>query len=205
MQNSPNATQQQKVVTGKTPSGQPVKIAIVGGPFRSMAELYEKTRHLQTPLPPSAICANPAGLQPVVRFPLSDGDRGTAETIAKIRKLVHQGMTDQYVNRTAIAIVRGGGIPQFDFGGEIRAIFEWVRRNIRFTRDIAGIETLRTASEILQVKAGDCDDINSVLLPSLLGTIGHHVRLVTISSDPTAPRAFSQDLGERANLVTAKV
>lgn len=131
------------------------------------------------------------GLQPVLRLPLNDGDRGTAETIARIRKLVHQGMTDQFVNRTAIQIVRAAGIQQFDFVGEIKAIYEWVKQNIRFTKDIAGVETLRTAREILLVRAGDCDDINSILLSSLLATIGHDVRLVTISSDPSAPRVFS--------------
>lgn len=134
---------------------------------------------------------NPLGLQPVVSLPLSDGDRGTAQTIARIRKLVHQGMTDQFVNRSAIQIVRGAGIQQFDFAGEVKAIYEWVKQNIRFTKDIAGIETLRTAREILLVRAGDCDDINSILLSSLLATIGHDVRLVTISSDPEAPRVFS--------------
>jgi hypothetical protein len=134
---------------------------------------------------------NPLGLQPVISLPLADGDRGTAQTIARIRKLVHQGMTDQFVNRSAIQIVRGAGIQQFDFVGEVKAIYEWVKSNIRFTKDIAGIETLRTAREILLVRAGDCDDINSILLSSLLATIGHDVRLVTISSDPEAPRVFS--------------
>jgi hypothetical protein len=134
---------------------------------------------------------NPLGLQPVISLPLADGDQGTAQTIARIRKLVHQGMCDQFVNRSAIQIVRGAGIQQFDFAGEVKAIYEWVKRNIRFTKDIAGIETLRTAREILLVRAGDCDDINSILLSSLLATIGHDVRLVTISSDPEAPRVFS--------------
>jgi hypothetical protein len=131
------------------------------------------------------------GLSPAVKIPLADGDLGTVQTIARIRKLVHQGMTDQLINRTAIAILHGAGVRQFDFLGEIRAIYEWVRLNIRFTRDIAGVETLRTAREILLIRAGDCDDINSVLLPSLLGTVGHNVRLVTISSHPSAPDVFS--------------
>ena len=145
----------------------------------------------RTQSPPPDKLAVLLGLQPTLSLPLSDGDRGTAQTIERIRKLVHQGMTDQYINRFAIAIVRAAGVQQFDFVGEIRAVYEWVRQNIRFTRDIAGIETLRTAREILLVRAGDCDDINSVLLPSLLATICHDVRLVTVSSDPGAPRVFS--------------
>lgn len=119
------------------------------------------------------------------------GDRGTEFTVAKIRELVHQGMTDQLINRQAMAIVHAAGVQPFDFAGEIRAVFDWVRRSIRFFKDIDGVETLRTAHEILTIRGGDCDDINAVLMPSLLLTIGHSVRLVTISSDADAPRQFS--------------
>jgi hypothetical protein len=122
---------------------------------------------------------------------MPNGDRGTAFTISKLRELVHQGMTDQFINRQAMAIVRAAGVREFDFLGEIRAIYEWTRRNIRFFKDIDGVETLRTAREIITVGGGDCDDINATLMPALLGTIGHTVRLVTISSDPQAPEAFS--------------
>lgn len=156
-----------------------------------MARLFFPMRSLTpvrnaTPPQPGVLL----GLSPVKHIRLSDGDQGTVETIAQIRKLVHQGMTDQAINRAAIGIVRAAGIQQFDFAGETRALFEWVKNNIRFTRDIAGIETLRTAREILTIRAGDCDDI-VLLLASLLSTVGHNVRLVTISSDPTAPRTFS--------------
>jgi hypothetical protein len=131
------------------------------------------------------------GLAPVQRFTIGDGDQGTAQTIERIRTLVREGMTDQLVNRTAIAIVQRSGVQQFDWLGEIRAIYEWVLGNVRFVRDVFNIETLRTAREILLVRAGDCDDINSILLPSLLSTIGAHVRLVTISANPEDPKAFS--------------
>lgn len=143
------------------------------------------TRH------PQQASAPILGLAPVHRFTIADGDLGTAQTIDKIRKLVHDGMTDQLVNRTAIAIVRQSGVPQFDFLGEIKSIYEWVLRSIRFVRDIYQVETLRSAREIILVGAGDCDDINSILLPSLLLTIGAHVRLVTISANAEDPHSFS--------------
>jgi len=137
---------------------------------------------------------NPAilmGLSPVKRFTIADGDLGTSQTIDKIRKLVHEGMTDQLVNRTAIAIVQQAGVQQFNFAGEIQAIYNWVAGNVRFVRDVFGVETLRTAREILTTRAGDCDDINATLLPALLMTVGAHVRLVTISSDPRDPNTFT--------------
>jgi transglutaminase superfamily protein len=130
------------------------------------------------------------GLSRVRRMSMPNGDRGTEFTIARIRELIHAGMTDQLINRQAMAIVHAAGVQPFDFVGEIRAIFDWVRRNVRFFKDIDGVETLRTAREVLTIRGGDCDDI-TVLLSSLLLTIGHGVRLVTISSDADAPGVFS--------------
>jgi hypothetical protein len=143
-------------------------------------------RSSPAPTPPLVL-----GLSPVRRQTIADGDRGTEQTINAIRRLVHQGMTDQAVNRLAIQIIQRAGVRQFDFVGEGLALYQWVLRNFRFVRDVAGVETLRTAREILTVQAGDCDDINGVLLPSLLATTGHDVRLVTISSQAEDPRAFS--------------
>jgi hypothetical protein len=135
------------------------------------------------------------GLSRVRRMQMPGGDRGTEFTIAKIRELIHAGMTDQLINRQAMAIVHAAGVQPFDFVGEIRSIFDWTRRNIRFFKDIDGVETLRTAREVLTIRGGDCDDI-TVLLSSLLLTIGHGVRLVTISSDPEAPGVFSHIYAE---------
>jgi hypothetical protein len=131
------------------------------------------------------------GLSPVRKMTMPGGDRGTEFTVARIRELVRQGMTDQAINRLAMEIVHAAGVQPFDFVGEIRVIFDWVRKNIRFFKDIDGVETLRTAREILTIRGGDCDDINAVLLPALLLTIGHSVRLVTISNAPDAPAVFS--------------
>ncbi len=41
------------------------------------------------------------------------------------------------------------------------------------------------------MRAGDCDDINGILLPALLGTIGVRTRLVTVATDPKAPAEFT--------------
>ena len=129
-------------------------------------------------------------------MPLSDGDEGTSQTIDRIRGLVDAGIKDLFVNRAAIGMVRAARVRQFDFAGEIKSVYEWVRRNIRFIKDPVGKEALRTARETLTVGAGDCDCINSVLLPALLGTIGHRTRLVTISSHPDAPELFSHIYAE---------
>ena len=105
-----------------------------------------------------------------VSFEIPEGDTGTAATIEKIRELIYQGVRDVNVNRMAVGILQG--VPAHRPALEARAIYDWVRANIRFTQDISTAETLRTAAEILQVRAGDCDDINGVLLPTLFSSVG---------------------------------
>jgi hypothetical protein len=129
-----------------------------------------------------------------ITLPLADGDQGTAQTIALIRQLVDRGMKDPAVNRTALSILQN--VPPHDEEAEVRAIYDWVRGHIRFTKDLYGKETLRPAAAILEVGAGDCDDINGILLPALLGTVGYRARLVTVASQAEAPDQFSHVYAE---------
>jgi len=117
----------------------------------------------------------------VSRIPL--GDDGTAATIARMRALIDQGVKHPVVHEAAAFILRSSKIPQFDAAGEARAIYLWVLRSVRFTRDIVGKETLHSADEILRLGIGDCDDF-TILLCALLGTVGHRARIITISSVP---------------------
>jgi len=127
------------------------------------------------------------------RFQLPDGDAGVADTIAYIRQLVDEGLVDPRIRRVATEILRGAGIAPYDELGEVRAVFEWVKnwRNIRFTKDMVGKEMLQPAWSILESGAGDCDCINAILLPSLLGAIGYPTRAVTIAADDSDPNNFS--------------
>lgn len=123
--------------------------------------------------------------------PLLDGDDGTAQTIRAVRALVDQGKKDPRVNRTTGSILRSARVAPYDDAGEVRAIFAWVLKNIRFTKDPEGKECLRPAATTLEWGFGDCDDINAILLPSMLGTVGYRTRVVTIASHPAAPEQFT--------------
>lgn len=77
---------------------------------------------------------------------------------------------------------------------EARAVHGWVRDNVRYVRDIAGVETLHTAPRLLVDRAGDCDD-KSILIAALLASIGHRVRFVAVGFGPRGyshvyPEAF---------------
>lgn len=109
------------------------------------------------------------------------GDAGTEATVAHIRKLIEQGKKSALVRETAVGILRNARIAQHDQVGESRAVYYWVLRSLRFTRDIRGKETLHSADEILRLRVGDCDDY-TILMCSLLGSIGHKLRIVTVSN-----------------------
>lgn len=123
--------------------------------------------------------------------PLLGGDAGTEQTIWKLRGLLDEAWKDSYVNRTAIDIIRGAGVAPFDSWGQIHAIYNWILGNFYFVNDPVTKEAVRPTRELLQLMAGDCDDINGNMLPALLGTIGFETRFVTVKSDVDHPDLFS--------------
>ncbi len=118
------------------------------------------------------------------------GYPGTRITARHIWRLIRSGAKDFYVRQKAIDILLARGIEPKDYLGEIQAIFEWVQRNIRYTKDPFRIEALHSARRMLELRAGDCDDM-SILLGGMLEAIGHPVRLVLTGPDPLRPRIFT--------------
>ena len=122
--------------------------------------------------------------------PLAGGDDGTRQTIALLRSLVDSAWKDPFVNRVAIEILRLSGIQPYDTWGQIHAIYDFAH-SFYFVNDPVMKEALRPTRDLLELMAGDCDDINGNVLPALLGTIGYETRLVTIAADPESPDLFS--------------
>jgi transglutaminase-like putative cysteine protease len=118
------------------------------------------------------------------------GRTGTLTTARIIAQLARQGAKDFYVRQRAIQIFRIYRVPAKDRFGEVRALFDWVRRNIRYTRDIFRVELLHTARRMLELQAGDCDDM-TILLGALLLSTGHPVRLVLVGFRPHRPHFYS--------------
>lgn len=122
--------------------------------------------------------------------PLLGGDAGTEQTIRMIRRLVDDAWKDPVVNRAAIEIIRSAGAQEYDSLAQIHALYNFAH-SFYFINDPVTKEALRPARELLQLRAGDCDDINAIVLPSLLGSVGFEVRLVTIAADSQQPEVFS--------------
>lgn len=98
-----------------------------------------------------------------------------------MRRLVREGKKNLRVRQTALSIVES--IPEKDHAAEVKEIHEFVRDGIRYVRDINGVETIAEPDKLLQIGAGDCDD-KSVLLASLLESIGYPTRFVAIGRFP---------------------
>jgi transglutaminase-like putative cysteine protease len=118
------------------------------------------------------------------------GYAGTRRTVAYMRRLIQQGAKDFYVRQKAIDILFERAIQPKDYLHEISALFQWVQRHIRYTKDPFRVEVLHSARRMLELRAGDCDDM-TILLCALLQSIGHPVRIVLSGFDPHRPRLFT--------------
>jgi len=121
---------------------------------------------------------------------ISKGYLGTRKTLEHVQILIRQGVKDFYVRQKAIDILLARGVRPKDYLGEIKALFEWVQRNVRYTKDPFKVEVLHTARKMLELRAGDCDDM-TILLGAMLESVGHPIRLVIVGPDPSRPRFFS--------------
>lgn len=112
---------------------------------------------------------------------LPSGKKSVYETLKLMRALVRSGKKHPLVRQTAIELTQG--LRQKDWFGEVKAIFDFVKDRIRYVKDIRNVETLHTPDRVLLNEQGDCDD-KSVLLASLLESIGHPTRFVAVGFQP---------------------
>ena len=75
-------------------------------------------------------------------------------------------ITDMQIRELAVQLVRRA--PPKDWQREIEALFNFVRNNVRYVRDIHAVETVQTPAKTLEFRAGDCDDMVTLLAAMLL-------------------------------------
>jgi hypothetical protein len=112
---------------------------------------------------------------------IPSGREGVRTTLRLMRQLTRDGKKNPAVRAMAVQLTRT--LPQKDFLSEIKKLYEFVRDRIRYVRDTRQVETLHTPEIVLQTGQGDCDD-KSVLLASLLESIGHPTRFVAVAKEP---------------------
>ena len=124
----------------------------------------------------------------IVRVP--KGPPGTIASARLIANLIREGARDFYVRQKAIEIFREAGAQPKDRFGEVLSLFHWVRKHIRYTRDIFRVELLHIARRMLELRAGDCDDM-TILLGAMLLATGHPVRIALTGFRPKKPHVYS--------------
>lgn len=100
--------------------------------------------------------------------------RGLTDRINAIRERARKGRVDPKVvawARQQVTRKRADGswaVPEKDTVAEIHAIFNGMRRNVRYTSDILGIDTYVNPRRTLEEKAADCDDYSSLGCAALM-------------------------------------
>ena len=97
------------------------------------------------------------------------------ETLVWMTKFTQKGQYVVGLRKLAEEIVRE--LHPHDYISEYAAVLNWVRTNIRYSRDPRTIEQLKEPQVTVESETGDCDDL-SILIGTLIGQLGGQVRFV---------------------------
>lgn len=114
------------------------------------------------------------------------GTPGTRATLYTMRDIVRTWRKHPQVRALALQVTRQ--CEPKNWACYVYRIQEWVQGNIRYVRDVTDVETLQTPDVTLRDRAGDCDD-HSILVASLLQSIGHRVRFLAVGFRTLGPFA----------------
>lgn len=125
---------------------------------------------------------------------ISDGDPGTAQTVAAMAELIRAGALTPAVRQVATEIV--AVYPENAAVAQLLGIREWVAEHFQFVRDPSSGELLHDPDHLMRqiatrgVAYGDCDDA-AILAGALACAVGFRVALITVAlhEDSTTPAA----------------
>ena len=104
-------------------------------------------------------------------------DRGNYKTVEIMRGCARRYSTHPVIRNLALKILEQAGTRSHNFLDEARAIGEFVQKEVKYVRDIEGVEQLHSPLYLIEhikrgTARGDCDDM-SLLIATLLLSIGH--------------------------------
>ncbi len=73
-----------------------------------------------------------------------------------------------------------------EYNSEILALYAFVRKNVRYARDIHDVEYVKAPQRLLESKQGDCDDI-ACLLAALCMAMGNKCRFLVVGFEDKIP------------------
>ena len=115
---------------------------------------------------------------------LSNGVLGNLETIQVMKRVAKLRSSHPLVRQLALNILNFKNVVPQNYADEAIAIAQYVKKHVRYVRDIKGVETLHDPLTMIDqikrgVAQGDCDDI-SLLIATLLLSIGHQPYFKTV-------------------------
>jgi hypothetical protein len=101
----------------------------------------------------------------------------------RVRTLA-QMINDRIVNTNwrALADRIVARVPERNAMGELSAIYRWVKKYLRFTRDPDGFDVFYTPRVALLQRSGDCDE-HTVIIGLLAKSLGYPVKIRAVSLD----------------------
>ena len=109
---------------------------------------------------------------------IAEGTKGVEQTLRIMARVVNETLlTKPDIRATALTIIKP--VKDKDYRGEITAVYNWVKNNIRYTQDPWDKEMLQWPDYTLKLGQGDCDD-HSILMASLLMSVGHECRFAVV-------------------------
>lgn len=121
---------------------------------------------------------------------IPNGVAGIAETLRLMGIIIRKYRRAPSVRELALSLVKY--LPSKSYKREVAAIHAYVYNNIRYVRDVRGVETLQTPIQTIRIGQGDCDD-HTMIVAALLEAIGHKTRIVAVGSKPnTYQHVFAQ-------------
>jgi transglutaminase-like putative cysteine protease len=109
------------------------------------------------------------------------GDQGTRSTLMLMRELARRWRGEPRIRDLARSIV--ADCPAKHWRCEVTRLHSFVQSRVRYIRDPRGFEVVQDPEKTLADGSGDCDD-HSVLLASLLESVGHPARFVAMGVTP---------------------
>jgi transglutaminase-like putative cysteine protease len=107
----------------------------------------------------------------------------TEDTLKQLIKIAREQKTEPIVRQTIENLL--SNTQEKNWIAEIETLTNFVKKSIRYTRDIEGVEYVKTPLRHLHnlmdsgLSYGDCDDM-SLLLATLLGSAGYKARFVIV-------------------------
>lgn len=107
------------------------------------------------------------------------------DRIGHMELLIEEAKTEPTIRRIAASVLKkkksdgSWEVGERDWKGEVVALFDYVRENVRYTLDIAEVELFQRPERTLELGIGDCDD-ETMLLAALLRNVGYPVALKAI-------------------------